>query len=42
MSVLKNIYVYAEEFGVFPNPKFIELFGTDISNGSKKYEKIIL
>lgn len=42
MSVLQNIYVYAEELGVFPNPKFIELFGTDIETGKETYQKINL
>ena len=28
LSVLTNMYVYAEEFGVFPEVKFVELYGT--------------
>jgi hypothetical protein len=39
-SVLKNIYVYAEEFGVFPVVKFIELYGTSINTNLPNFEKI--
>lgn len=42
MSVLSNIYVHVEDFGVFPDPKFIELFGTDLKTGEAMYEKIYL
>lgn len=38
-SYLNHIYVYAEEFGVFPDVKFIELFGEDIESGKKVYER---
>lgn len=40
MSVLKNIYVYAEALGVFPNVKFIELFGTQLETDLKVYQRI--
>ncbi len=40
MSKLTNIYVYAEEFGVFPNVKFIELYGLTLDTGESAYERI--
>lgn len=40
MSKLHNIYVYAEELGVFPNVKFIELFGTQIQTNFAAYQRI--
>lgn len=40
MSVLNNIYVYAEELGVFPNVKFIELFGTHLKTEKPTYQRI--
>ncbi len=42
MSVLNNIYVYAEEFGVFPQVKFIEMFGRNLSNGNPVYQRILI
>jgi hypothetical protein len=38
---LTNIYVYAEEYGVFPDVKFVEFFGNDALNNASCYEKII-
>lgn len=40
MSVLHNIYVYAEELGVFPNVKFIELFGSHLESNLATYQRI--
>lgn len=40
MSVVSNIYVYAEEFGVFPQIKFIEFFGNRVSDDFPTYQKI--
>ncbi len=40
MSVLSNIYVYAVELGVFPNVKFIELFGNHLKTGIPTYQRI--
>ncbi len=39
---LNNIYVYAVEFGVFPDVKFIELYGEHLSSGFPMYDKITL
>lgn len=39
---LNNIYVYAVEFGVFPDVKFIELYGEHFSSGFPMYHKITL
>ncbi len=38
--VLKNIYVYAVEFGVFPDVKYIEIFGEDLDSGLADYQKL--
>ena len=37
---LNNIYVYAVEFGVFPDVKFIELYGEEQGTGVFTYDKI--
>lgn len=37
---LTNIYVYAEDFGVFPDVKYIELYGMITETGLPCYEKI--
>lgn len=42
MSILNNVYVYAEEFGVFPQVKFIELYGNSLKNGNSVYQRIII
>lgn len=41
MSYLEHMYIEADNSGVWPKVKFIELFGTDISTGENTYEKII-
>ena len=39
--VITHAYIYAEENGVFPDVKFIELYGHKINDiASKIYEKI--
>lgn len=40
--VLKNIYVYAVEFGVFPDVKYIEFFGENLNSGESDYMKITI
>lgn len=39
---LKHIYVYAMEFGVFPDVKFIEFYGNDPKTGTFAYDKITI
>lgn len=41
-AFLNNIYVYAEELGLFPDMKYFELYGTDCVSALPTYEKIIL
>ncbi len=41
-AYLNNIYVYAEEFGVFPDVQFIEFYGNTVEDNMPCYEKIIL
>ncbi len=40
--VLKNIYVYAVEFGVFPDVKYIELYGEDVRTNLADYKMITI
>lgn len=40
-SILDNIYVYAEEYGVFPDVKFIELFGIDTDSDLPVFERFV-
>lgn len=42
MAVISNIYVYALEMGLFPDGKYIELYGYGIESKQPVYEKIIL
>lgn len=42
MIKVSNIYVYAEEFGVFPQVKYIEFYGQRISDNFPTYYKEIL
>jgi len=41
-SMISNIYVYAEEFGVFPQVKYFEIFGQGIQDKFPKYQKVFL
>jgi Domain of unknown function (DUF4833) len=40
-SILENIYVYAEEYGVFPDVKFIELYGIDVESEMPIFERFV-
>lgn len=42
LSILNNVYVYSEEYGVFPQVKFIELFGTSLCGQESTYERILI
>jgi len=42
ISILNNVYVYAEEYGVFPQVKFIELFGTSLCGQESRYQRILI
>ena len=42
MCRICNIYVFAEDFGLFPDVKYIELYGQEIGNGLFVYEKIYI
>ena len=42
MSILNNVYVYAEEIGVFPQVKFIELFGESLQTREAVYQRILI
>ncbi len=39
---LHNIYVYANEFGLFPKVEYIELYGTDVLTQFPTYQKILI
>ena len=42
MIKVSNIYVYAEDYGVFPQVKYIEFYGDNIENNFPVYKKLIL
>jgi len=42
MIRLKHIYVYAVEFGVFPDVKYIEFYGEELSTGLDAFSKITI
>ena len=42
MVRLKHIYVYAVEFGVFPDVKYIEFYGEELNTGLDAYSKITI
>jgi hypothetical protein len=42
ISVLKKMYIFADNSGVWPTVKYIELFGKDLNTGVKTYQKIIV
>lgn len=39
---IKMIYIYAEDFGVFPQVKFAEFFGSNTLDDQKFYKKLLL
>ncbi|MBT8189709.1 MAG: DUF4833 domain-containing protein [Bacteroidia bacterium] len=41
-AYLNNIYVYADELGLFPDVKYIELYGTETNSHFPCYEKILI
>ncbi len=41
-SVLEHMYIFADNSGVWPTVKYIELFGKDLKTGVKTYQKIIV
>ena len=42
LSIVSNIYVYVEDFGLFPDVKYIELYGEDVDLQTFVYEKIYI
>jgi len=41
-AVLNNIYVYANEFGLFPKVEYIELYGQSLASEMPLYQKILI
>lgn len=41
-SKLKNIYVYANEFGLFPKVEYVELYGHQMNSDFPCYQKILI
>ncbi len=39
---LNNIYVYANEFGLFPKVEYFELYGRSLDTGFPCYQKILI
>jgi hypothetical protein len=42
LSFLHCMYVVVDELGVFPNVKYVELWGNEIVSGFETYEKVII
>jgi len=42
MTVINNVFVYAEQFGVFPQVKFIEFFGYSVEDSFPIYDKLVI
>ncbi len=42
ISILEHMYIFADNSGVWPTVKYIELFGKDLKTGIKIYQKIIV
>lgn len=40
MAIITNFYVFVEDFGLFPDVKYIELYGEDMDHSTYLYEKI--
>lgn len=41
-AYLQRIYIYAEDFGIFPQVRFAELFGVETESQSLLYQKLII
>lgn len=41
-AILSNIYVFADEVGLFPDVRYIEFYGNYLSNNFPAYQKVIL
>jgi len=39
---LNNIYVFANEFGIFPKVEYIELYGQSLENDFPSYQKLLI
>jgi hypothetical protein len=39
---ITSMFIYAEDFGVFPQVKFAEFFGTNVTTGDSFYKKLNL
>jgi len=42
MSILEHIYIFADNSGVWPTVKYIELFGKELHTGVPTYQKVIV
>ncbi len=40
-AILTRIYIFAEEGGILPKVKYLELFGFDLETREKRYEKYL-
>lgn len=40
LSHLNHLYIFADNSGIWPDVKYIELFGKDIATGNNNYERI--
>ena len=40
-AILDRIYIFADESGIMPKVKYLELFGVDLDTGEERYEKYL-
>ncbi len=40
-AILDRIYIFADEGGILPKVRYLELFGTDLETGEERYEKYL-
>ncbi len=40
-AILDQIFIFAEEGGILPKVKYLELFGVDLETGEERYEKYL-
>lgn len=41
-AILSNIYVFANEFGIFPKVEYVELYGEYLEDNASCYQKILI
>ncbi len=42
LSVLEHMYIFADNTGIWPKVKYIDVFGYDIASGENTFQKIVI